>query len=208
MEYATILQESLKKLGMAGFLTQAEWAAAMEAWSTRVLATMDALGGSLVADARWGSAIATTSGGGGALLAGVLPPVLQAGVFVALGAPYYEARKLVQSERAQSGFSQGWVAGLLKWQWSHVASRFNAKNLRTNPFDEHIDALGADAFNAGMIGGYAAGLAIPNDMKKAYLTKLRALTGITTPADWNRASQISYVIALASKARLRMLRPH
>lgn len=60
----------------------------------------------------------------GAIAAGAIPVVGMAGVFAALGSGYLEARNMVRKENVASGYSQGFVMGLLGWEWSHVVSRF------------------------------------------------------------------------------------
>ena len=159
-------------------------------------------------------ALTVKTGGGlvstgaiGAAAAGVIPVVAQVGVFVALGAPYLEARKIIEDENNQAGFSQGWVMGLLFWEWRHVIDRFAMVYLRMNRFDEQADVIRVKAYNLALHAGWLAGFyeLSMNDkgenLKDVYLRELRRLAGGVSKGNWSRNEQISYVIALSSAAR-------
>lgn len=136
-----------------------------------------------------------------ALTAGV-PIAVWVGVFVALGAPYAQARALVSNENFQSGFSQGFVTGLLNWEWQQVTSRFFKFGPgQMNGFDESLSYIGANAFNNGLHAGYIQACHLNGDVRKALLHRLRSLAPGTSAGNWNRLDQISYVIALASSGR-------
>jgi hypothetical protein len=136
-----------------------------------------------------------------ALTAGV-PIAVWVGVFVALGAPYAQARALVGNENFQSGFSQGFVTGLLKWEWQQVTSRFfRFSPGQMNGFDESLSYIAANAFNNGLHAGFIQACNLNGDVRKALLHRLRALAPGSSGGNWDRLDQISYVIALASGGR-------
>lgn len=204
-----VIQAALKKLGESatGRLSYAEWKVALDAVGARGAAFYEACQGGLAASGRGGAAMFASSGGAGAIVAGALPVIGQAAVFAALGAPYYEARLMLAEENTQSGFSQGWVMGLLDWDWPHVVARFGRKDLlRINAFDESTDVIRVEAYNRGLKAGYLAGRVMPDDGKKVYLNRLRLLAGVSIPVNWTRVTQIAYVIELAGKARIHLLK--
>jgi hypothetical protein len=136
-----------------------------------------------------------------ALTAGV-PIAVWVGVFVALGAPYAQARALVGNENFQSGFSQGFVTGLLNWEWQQVTSRFFKFSAgQMNGFDESLSYIGSNAYNNGLHAGYIHACSLNGDARKALLHRLRALAPGNSAGNWGRSDQISYVIALASGGR-------
>jgi hypothetical protein len=133
-----------------------------------------------------------------ALTAG-LPIAVWVGVFVALGAPYAQARAIVRNENFRSGFTQGFVASLLNWEWHQVTSRFFRFDPGTmNYFDESLSYIGANAFNSGLHAGYIHACSISPAARKAYLQRLRSLSPSTRAGQWDRLDQINYVIELAS----------
>ena len=74
--------------------------------------------------------------------AAALPVVTMVGVYVALGAGYYQARELAREENNKSGFSQGFVMGLLGWEWHQATNRFGRWGvLNINQFDEAINVI-------------------------------------------------------------------
>jgi hypothetical protein len=136
-----------------------------------------------------------------ALTAGV-PIAVWVGVFVALGAPYAQARTLVKNENFQSGFSQGFVTGLLKWEWQQVTSRFFKFGPgQMNGFDESLSYIASNAFNNGLYAGFIQAGYLKGDVRKALLKRLRALAPGNSAGNWSRLDQISYVIALSSAGR-------
>ena len=144
--------------------------------------------------------------GGGAIAAGALPVIFQAGVFVALGAPYYQARELAKEQNTKSGFAQGFVMGVLNWEWGHAVSRFGRRYLRINPNDPEMDRIRVVHYNAGLKSGFAAGAALPEDARKQYRIKFREAAGRADAGEWSenadqaRLQQVDYVIALAGAA--------
>ena len=131
--------------------------------------------------------------------AGALPVVTMVGVYVALGAGYYQARELAREENNKSGFSQGFVMGLLGWEWHQATNRFGRWGvLNINQFDEAINVIRVKAYNAGLKAGYLAAVALPPAAKKAYLSRIRKLAHGAQAGNWTRNDQVSYVIELAA----------
>jgi hypothetical protein len=142
-------------------------------------------------------------GGAGAVVAGAVPVIAMVGVFVALGSGYAAAREAVRNENTVSGLSQGFVMGLLGWEWRHVVDRFGRWSvLRINAMDEATDVIRVNAYNRGLRAGYDFAATLSADEKKAYLSHIRKFGGIRVPKNWNRNrdAQISYVIELAAAA--------
>ena len=136
-----------------------------------------------------------------ALTAGV-PLSIWVGVYVALGAPYVQAQTLVRNENFVSGFTQGFVTGLLKWQWAHTKARF----VRFSPDFNTSGAVdlgfnSANARNEGLRNGYIHASILPDDVKKKILAHLKSLSPSTHAGSWSRNEQISYVIELAAAGR-------
>ncbi len=148
----------------------------------------------------------TGTAGAGAVAAGVIPIIVAVGVWVALGSGYYEAREIVKKENMMSGFSQGFVCGLLRWTYSQTVDKFKMSHLRINTFYEQTDYDRVDSYMEGLSTGFIAGQAMPLEGKKAYLKKMRKIAGIPTPTaeEWrgNRRVQQDYVITLATLAMM------
>jgi hypothetical protein len=169
-----------------------------------------AAGGTTAAGAAGGEATAAAGiagGGAGAVAAGALPVIAMVGVFLALGAGYAEARAAVRNESTISGFSQGFVMGLLGWEWHHAVERFGVRSATPTPWDEALGLIKANAYNGGMRAGFEAESKLSSDEKKAYLREIRTLAGPRQATSWRRVDQISYVIELAAVARVHFLRP-
>jgi hypothetical protein len=164
-----------------------------------------ATGGAAAGEATAAGAIA--GGGAGAVVAVALPVIALVGVFVALGAGYAEARTAVRNESTMSGFSQGFVMGLLGWEWHQAVDRFGVWSATPTPSDEALGYIKANAYNGGLRAGFEAGSKLSPDMKKAYLREIRKLAGRRGTTSWSRLDQISYVIDLAAVARVHFLRP-
>ncbi len=135
-----------------------------------------------------------------ALTLGV-PIAVWVGVFAAMGAPYAQAKALVKNENFQSGFSRGFVAGLLKWEWDHVTARFFRFSPGVNTFDATLGYIAANATNDGLHAGYIHASSVSGDVRKALLGRLRSLSPSTQAGQWDRRSQIDYVIELAAAGR-------
>jgi hypothetical protein len=137
----------------------------------------------------------------------VTGPILgMAGVFMALGSGYEEAREEIQNEATASGFSQGFVAGLLNMSAGTVKSLFGKRGTVTrNAWDPEADVLEDRAYNRGLVAGYAMANQAPPDDKKAYIFEIRAFTGNVDAGDWTDRDKINYVIEYAAKLRLNFL---
>ena len=146
-------------------------------------------------------------GSAAGLAIGVVGPVLGvAGVFMALGSGYEEAREAIQNEATASGFSQGFVAGLLNMSPGTVKSLFGQQApISRHPSDPDSDVLEMHAYNRGLVAGYAMANQIPPDDKKAYVFEIRAFTGHVDAGDWTDRDKINYVITYAAKLRLNFL---
>lgn len=163
----------------------------------KVIALYDASqGGLLMTDAAFG-ALAIEVG---------LPVVTMVGVYVALGSGYYQAREEAKNENMTAGFSQGFVASILKWKWHHVVNRFRRQYLNINHFDEEMNSIRVTSYHEGLAKGFLAGSSLPDNVKKAYVTKIRTAGNVHAPKEWSRNEdlarnqQISYVIDLATTA--------
>jgi hypothetical protein len=137
-----------------------------------------------------------------ALTVGV-PLAVWVGVFAALGAPYAEARALVRNENFETGFSRGFVTGLLKWAWRlHTVPRFFRFGPgQLNPFDESLSYVAANAYNEGLRAGYVHASALNEVGRKGVLSRLRSLSPSTKAGRWGELDQRDYVIELAGAGR-------
>jgi hypothetical protein len=132
-----------------------------------------------------------------ALTAGV-PLALWVGVFAALGAPYAQAQALVKQTNFVRGFAEGFVAGLLKWDWQQAVSRFGRFAPDTNTSgDTEMGYISANAHNVGLRAGYIHGTLIPAPKKKQLLQQLKSWSSGAGAGNWDRLHQISYVTDLA-----------
>ena len=153
--------------------------------------TTAAGGATATAGAATGGAAATEAtviagGGAGAVVAVALPVIAMVGVFMALGAGYAEARAAVRNESTMSGFSQGFVMGLLGWEWRHAVDRFGVRSSqRLPPSTEALSYIKANAYNGGMRAGFEAASKLSPDMKKAYLREVPKLAGPRGTTNWN-----------------------
>jgi hypothetical protein len=199
MSLESVTADYLRQLDkVSGLFTMAAAARAgvLNTYYANILALFDATQGGLL----YGGAAA----GSLALTAGV-PIVTAVGVWVALGSGYYQAREEAKKEEAMSGFSQGFVMAILKWDWSHVTARFQRPYLSINKFDEQMNAIRVNSYHGGLMRGFLAGKVLPDDVK--IVSKLRSAGKISAPKEWSRDSdvgrnqQISYVIELAASAR-------
>ena len=158
-----------------------------------------------IADARIAAAIASLRTSSVVAAAGslsvtlVVPLAVWVGVFAALGAPYAEARELVKSENFKSGFTQGFIIGLLGWEWHQATSRFfKFSPDQTNGWDPGMGYVSANAYNEGLRSGYIHGSGFDEEARKSALKELRTLSPTTSKGDWDRRAQITYVIELAA----------
>jgi hypothetical protein len=136
-----------------------------------------------------------------AVTAGI-PLAAWVGVWVALGAPYVQAKAIVTAENFKSGFSQGYVTGALKWSWPQTTARFFKFSAGAqNGFDESLSYFGANAYNDGLRAGFTSAHLLPDALLHGFLRRLRGSSPSTHANGWDRLDQISYVIELASAGR-------
>jgi len=170
-------------------------------------ATAGAVEATAAAEVATGEVALTGLGAGaGAIAAGAVPVLAMVGVFVALGAGYAEARAAAKNEGTASGFSQGFVMGILGWEWHQAVDRFGKFSASQTPMDEAVGFIAANAYNWGLRKGHKAGAALSLEEKHSYLRALRRWSGSRAPARWTRLEQIDYVIDLAAAVRLHLLR--
>ncbi len=133
-----------------------------------------------------------------AIAAGAIPVAGMYGVWMALGSGYLGARNNVKRTKFASGYSRGFVMGLLKWDWHHVSDRFGVQRvMHTNHFDESLDGLGAEAYVRALFFGFKVAQGLSDDYKASYLRGLRAVSN-PEKGNWTRNDQISYVISLST----------
>jgi hypothetical protein len=147
--------------------------------------------------------VATVAGVGMA----VAGPVLgMAGVFMALGSGYAEAREQIKNEATVSGFSQGFVAGLLNMSSGTVKSIFAQHGvIPRHPGDPDADVIEMHARNRGVVAGYLMANQASAADKKAYLAEIHEFTGHVSAGDWTDRDKRDYVIEYAAKLRLHFL---
>ena len=161
----------------------------------------EARAAALVAEISKLRAASIVAGGGGLALTLGVPMGAWVGVWAALGAPYAQATALVRNENFQSGFSQGFVTGLLKWDWSHTVARFGKFSPGVNTVDSSLGFVASNAFNGGLRTGYEHAHLLDDAKKKEILGQLKSASPNTKAGNWSRLDQISYVIDLAAAGR-------
>jgi hypothetical protein len=152
--------------------------------------------------------VATIGGAtiGGVVLAGAGPVLGMTGVFMALGSGYAEARAEIQNEAVASGFSQGFVAGLLNMSPTTVSFLFAQHGvIHRNEMDPEADVLEMKARNRGLVAGYAMANQAPPEDKKAYIFEIREFTGKVSAGEWTDRDKKDYVITYAAKLRLHFM---
>jgi hypothetical protein len=173
-------------------------------------------GGNRVAVVRGTSMVATVNGVAGLASTLGIPLVVAAGTWVMLGAGYYQARQEIRRKGYMSGFSQGFVTGVLKWNWDQAARVLAMPFvIRKNKFDPVMDREEALGYNEGLRMGWGVGFMVPEydrwnptakdlNFKRAYRIALRRLAGISASGPWSthpdeaRFQQRSYVVYLAA----------
>lgn len=174
---------------------------------SRLLANLEE-GAAIAAEARLAAATASLRASSIAMAAAdlattaILPLQIWVQVYLMLGAPYHEAQILVRNENFVSGFTQGFVTGLLKWQWAHTKARFVRFSPDFNTFGAvDLGFISANARNEGLRNGFIHASILPDDVKKKILAHLKSLSPSTHAGSWSRNEQISYVIELAAAGR-------
>ena len=149
-----------------------------------------------------GALVGLEAGGLEAIAAGGLPVVGIVGVALALGAPYAQARELVRNEESTWGFAEGFVMGVLGWDWSNVSSLFYRHGvIRIYQTDEALNSIRVGAYNVGLKMGFLVGALLPSSMQGAFLAGLRKRAGHPSSSGWSRNVQVSFVIGLAAAFR-------
>ena len=183
-------QYMLEKTGLNAVIQRLQ-AGAAEARAAALMAEINKL-----------RAASLIAGGGSLVLTLGVPIAAWVAVWVVMGAPYVQAQTLVKNENFKSGFSHGYVIGLLMWEWSHAVSRFGKFSPQFNAADRSLGFVAANAYNGGLRTGYEhARWLLPDDLKKNVLGQLKSLSPNTRAGNWTRLDQIDYVIALASAGR-------
>jgi hypothetical protein len=144
----------------------------------------------------------------GFAMAYVGPLYGMAGMFMALGAPYEKAREEIKNEAVQSGFSQGFVAGILNMSPSTTRELFGDEGVDShtrNTFDPESDYLKVNAYNRGLIAGYALANTCSKDEKESYVLEIRQYVTGVSAGEWTDLDKRNYVIEYAAKLRLHYL---
>lgn len=142
----------------------------------------------------------------GAVAAGAVPVIGMAGVFAALGSGYLGARDEVRKENMASGYSQGFITGLLDWEWSHVIDKFGRHGvIRINKMDEATDEIRVKAHTASLRLGFYIAKKSSSEQKKAYLRGIKNFAN-ANPGNWTRNEQITYVIDLSTTYRKKFMK--
>jgi len=201
MSLESVTQEWMQQLTRVGGLySMAALARAglLDAYYGQIIALYEATQGGLMYTGAAAGSFALTAGA---------PVVTAVGVWVALGSGYYQAREEAKSEERMSGFSQGFVMGILGWKWNHVVSLFRRPYLSINKFDSEMDSIRVNSYHAGLKSGFLAGVTMPAEAKKATSKAIRRAGNVSGPKEWSRDSdvarnqQVSYIIEMAAAAR-------
>ena len=143
---------------------------------------------------------------GGLALAYTGPLLGLAGTFMALGSGYEEARAAIHNEATASGFSQGFVAGILNMSPSTVRRIFGRHGvIHRNPMDEEADIIEMKAYNRGLVAGYTLANTATDEQKKSFVFEIREYTGHVDAGAWGDLEKRDYVIEYAAKLRLHFL---
>jgi hypothetical protein len=200
MSLESVTADYLKSLsGVGGLYTLAALARAglLDAYYGGIIALYEAQTGGLMYTGAAAGSFAVTLG---------VPVVTMVGVWVALGSGYAQARTQAKNENFRSGFSQGFVMAILGWKWAHVVPRFRRDYLSINKFDEVMNSIRVNSYHSGLKTGYLAGVVLPPETRKEYVSKIRRAGRVRGPKSWSRDGdvarnqQISYVIDMATTA--------
>jgi hypothetical protein len=98
---------------------------------------------------------------------GVTAPILALiGNFMALGAPYAEARAEHAKDRVRWGFALGAVLGAGARDWAYVKQRHWQRIPHPNPMDQEMGRIGQKAFNLGLVTGFVQGRKLNEQQRK------------------------------------------
>ena len=187
--------QDLTKVGGLYTLAALSRAGLLNTYYNGIIALYEATQGGLMYTGAAAGSLALTAG---------VPIVTAVGVWVALGSGYYEARQKAKKAEFMSGFSQGFVMGVLGWKWDHVVTHFRRPYLRINVFDEAMDKIRVESYHEGLKGGFLAGIALPADVRKGVSRAIRKAGNIHGPKEWSRNDdvarnqRVSYVIEMAT----------
>jgi Putative peptidoglycan binding domain len=128
------------------------------------------------------------------------------GTFMALGSGYDEAREEIRNEATSSGFSRGFVAGILNMSPSTTKSLFGMHGVvSSNVMDPESDVMKVNAYNKGLVAGYALAHTATEDEKRAFVFEIRRFAPGVSPGDWGDREKRDYVVEYAAKLRLHYL---
>jgi hypothetical protein len=142
----------------------------------------------------------------GVALAYTGPLLGLAGTFMALGSGYEEAREEIRNEVTASGFSRGFVAGILNMSGSTTKSLFGMHGVvNRNVMDAESDGMKVTAYNRGLVAGYLLANTAAPEEKKAFVFEIREHNPGAEAGNWGDREKTDYVVAYAAKLRLHYL---
>src|SRR5262249_41382612 len=111
---------------------------------------------------------------------------------------YERAREIVREDEFMSGSSQGFVMGLLDWEWHTVVVRFGRfRHFQIYKMDAELNYIRVHAYNRGLAAGYVRGKGLSAELKKRRGSKKSAGSpmctaipqdGLPAPALWGSGS--------------------
>ena len=129
-----------------------------------------------------------------------------AGTFMALGSGYEEAREEIRNEATASGFSRGFVAGILNMSGPTTKSLFGMHGVvNRNVMDPESDGMKVTAYNRGLVAGYLLANTATPEQKKAFVFEIRKHNPGAETGNWGDREKVDYVVAYAAKLRLHYL---
>jgi hypothetical protein len=140
MSLESVTQEWMQQLTRVGglyTLAAISKAGLLDAYYGGIISLYEATQGGLMYSGAAAGSLALTAG---------VPLVAAVGVWVALGSGYYQAREEAKKEESMSGFSQGFVMGILGWKWTHVIGLFRRPYLSINSFDSTMDSIRVNSY--------------------------------------------------------------
>jgi hypothetical protein len=101
--------------------------------------------------------------------------------FMALGAPYMEARAQIARERLKSGFAMGVVLGADGRKWTYAKDHYVRRRPEVNHFDEQAGVIATNAHNLGLLCGFTQGKKLVGTQKQRFLWQ--SFGRMLTPGD-------------------------
>lgn len=90
-----------------------------------------------------------------------------AGVFMALGSGYQAATEEVRNENSLTGFTHGYVMGLLGWSWHSAVNHFGRHFVvRISTTDAGNDVVRVNAYNRGLRAGFFYATPLPESVRE------------------------------------------